>query len=48
MKLVFEIAVDQQTRARCQTFEYIFGPIMTNHISMHKTMLMGTLPVLYL
>ena len=55
MKLVFEIAVDRQTRTRDQIFEgvpnpnahigSIFGPIMPNHLNMPKTEIMGALLV---
>ena len=53
MKLDFEIAVDQQTRAHDQTFEGvpgargtatpIFGKFLPNHLNMLTTMLWGAL-----
>ena len=53
MKLDFEIAVDQQTRAHDQTFEgvpgargtAIFGQFLPNHLNMLTTMLWGVLLV---
>ena len=62
--LDFEIAVEQQTKARDRTFEgfsdsgcppvprdshaqiwAIYGPILSNHLNMFKTMLCGALLV---
>ena len=64
MELGFEIAVDQQTKARDRNFEgvldsgcapvprdshahiwSIYGPILSDHLIMLKTMLCGTLLV---
>ena len=44
VKLDFEIAVDQQTRACERTFVGQFSaPILPNHLNMFKTMLWGAL-----
>ena len=53
VKLDFEIAVDQQTRAHDQTFEGvpdsgcppIFGQFLPNHLNMLTTVLWGALLV---
>ena len=55
MKLDFEIAVDQQTKAKDRNFEGVpdtrcqpvsnFGSILPNHLNMLKTMLWGALHV---